>query len=85
MKYGIEQEGFLLKCANCHNIVSKDGQLNKNFCVECGAPLSVYAIASFEQYKEDTKKTLLKSMEEISIKYHTDSFAKIITILADEN
>ncbi len=84
MKYGIEQQGFLLKCSNCQNIVSKNGDLQKNFCEECGAPLSVTAIADYEQQKEETKKLLLNTMKDIAIKNNTDSFTKIIKIMIEE-
>ena len=78
MKYGIESEGLNIKCANCENVVSKDGDLHTNFCEECGAPLSVSAIGEFEELKENVRKGLILTLKGYADKNKTDSFIEIL-------
>ena len=40
MKYGIEYDELNIKCANCGNVVSQNGELEGNYCDKCGTPLS---------------------------------------------
>ena len=85
MKYGIEFEGTNLKCANCGHVVSVNGSLEKNYCEECGAPLSPLAIGSFEELKADFKKQLLVTLKDIAVENHTDSFLEILKNYTKEN
>ena len=78
MKYGIESEGLNVKCANCGNVVSKDGVLYTNYCEKCGTPLSVLAIGEFEEVKENTRKSLLLTLKSYADKNKTDSFIEIL-------
>ena len=85
MKYGIESEGLKLKCANCKKTVSSDGELKTNYCDNCGAPLSVLAIADFEDYKESVRKDMLLALKSIAVQNHTDSFSQILKKYTEEN
>ena len=78
MKYGIESEGFNVKCANCGNIVAKDGVLNTNYCEKCGAPLSLSAIGEFEDLKLNISKSVLINLKEYANQYHTDSLVEVL-------
>ncbi|HAJ77941.1 MAG TPA: hypothetical protein DCO89_02610 [Clostridiales bacterium] len=78
MKYGIENEGLNVECANCGNVVSKDGVLYTNYCDECGAPLSMSAIGEFEEVKENTRKSLILTLKGYADKNKTDSFIEIL-------
>ena len=80
MKYGTVNTERGIACANCNSSISQDGVLKQNFCEKCGAPLSVEAIAD----NDEIKKMLLKSMQDISIKNNTDSFAKILAQLLED-
>lgn len=84
MKYGIDQNGYVIKCANCKKIVASDGELKQSYCDECGAPLSINAIARYEINLEDTQKDLIDHMQEIAKKNNTDSFSKILKILKED-
>lgn len=84
MKYGIEQEGLLTKCANCKKTISADGSLNVDFCEKCGAPLSVLAISQFEQFRADEREQLLNYIKNVAVKNNTDSFAEILKIMAKD-
>ena len=84
MKYGTVNTEHGLACANCNRFISQDGVLKQNFCEKCGAPLSVEAIAEYEKHNDEIKKMLLKSMQDISIKNNTDSFAKILVQLLED-
>ena len=78
MKFGIENEGLTIKCANCKMLVSKDGELNVNYCSNCGAPLSVSGIADFEAFKEETTKSTLLVLKDIATREKTDSFVAVM-------
>lgn len=84
MKYGTVNTERGIACANCNSSISHDGVLKQNFCAKCGAPLSVEAIADYEKHDDEIKKMLLKSMQDISIKNNTDSFAKILAQLLED-
>lgn len=84
MKYGTVNAERGIACANCNSPISQDGVLKQNFCVKCGSPLSVEAIAEYEKHNNEIKKMLLKSMQDISIKNNTDSFAKILAQLLED-
>jgi len=78
MKYGIEDEGLIIKCANCGKTVSEDGDLYTNYCDECGAPLSMSAIGDFEGFKENVRKSLILTLKSYADKNKTDSFIEIL-------
>ena len=78
MKYGIESEGLNIKCANCGKVVAKDGDLTSNYCDKCGAPLSVQAIANFEELKQNISKSVLINLKEYANQYHTDSLNEVL-------
>jgi predicted amidophosphoribosyltransferase len=78
MKYGIESEGLKLKCGNCKNIIATDGELKTNYCDKCGAPLSVLAIADFEELKDNIRKSTVLTLKDYADKNHTDSFVEIL-------
>ena len=80
MKYGTNQEGLALKCANCGKTVSKTGILEKNYCPNCGAPLSILAIAEYSESARAINKEFLTMLTDISSKNKTDSFSKILEI-----
>lgn len=84
MKYGIEQNAYVIKCANCKKIVANDGELKQNYCDECGAPLSMNAIVNYEIQLEDAQRNLIDQMQEIAKKNNTDSFAKILKVLKED-
>ncbi len=86
MKYGIEQsENLIFKCANCGEVVSNNGELNKNFCSSCGAPLTPFAIADYEDNKEMEKTQLLNVLKNIAVDNKSDSFLEILKIYKEEN
>ena len=85
MKYGIKNEGLIIKCANCKKQIASDGELKTNYCDNCGAPLSVLAIADFEDYKEVVRKDMLLALKDIAVKNHTDSFLQILKKYSEEN
>ena len=78
MKYGIESEGLNIKCANCGTVVAEDGVLSANYCHECGAPLSVQAIANFEDLKQNISKSVLINLKEYANMNHTDSLNEVL-------
>lgn len=80
MKYGIDSEELNVKCANCGYVVSKDGVLNTNFCSNCGAPLSVYAIGDFEEMKQNICKGVLVNLKECANQNHTDSLVEVLKL-----
>ncbi len=80
MKYGTNQENLKLKCANCGKLVSKDGVLEDNYCSNCGAPLSVLAIADYSEIVKDANKELLTVLMDIAKRNNTDSFTKILEV-----
>ena len=84
MKYGVEYENSDIKCANCKQVVATNGDLEKNYCEKCGAPLSALAIADFEEMKESVRKNLLLSMKDIAVSNHTDSFLEILKQLKQD-
>ena len=84
MKYGTVNIEHGLACANCNRFISQDDVIKQNFCEKCGAPLSVEAIADYEKHNDEIKKMLLRSMQDISIKNNTDSFAKILAQLLED-
>ncbi len=85
MKYGINQNENLIKCANCNEVVSNNGEFTVNFCSKCGAPLSVSAIADFEERKDAVKINLLNELKEIAADNKTDSFLDIVKVYREEN
>lgn len=76
MKYGIEQKGNDVLCANCGNVVASE-QNFENFCAKCGAPLTPLAIADFEDFKEATRQALFADLSQIAKQRKTDSFTEI--------
>ena len=84
MKYGTVNTERGIGCANCNSSISQDGVLKQNFCEKCGAPLSVKTRGDYEKHNDEIKKMVLKSMQDISIKNNTDSFAKILAQLLED-
>lgn len=78
MKYGMESEGLVVKCANCKKVIATDGELKTNYCDKCGAPLSVLAIGEFEEVKANIRKSLLLTLKSYADKNKTDSFVEIL-------
>lgn len=84
MKYGTINSEQGLSCANCNSTIARDGILRQNYCKNCGAPLSVEAIADYERHNDEIKKMLFQSLQNISIKNNTDSFAEILAQLLED-
>ena len=80
MKYGIVQEGLVCKCANCGKVISKDGTLEKNYCEDCGAPLSIFAIADYSEAVKRNNLDMVAALVDVAKKNNTDSFIKILEI-----
>jgi len=80
MKYGTNQENLTLKCANCGKVVSKNGAIEQNYCSNCGAPLSIMAIAEYAENVKDSNREMLAALAGIAKKNNTDSFTKILEI-----
>ena len=78
MKYGIEQKQGKLYCANCGEMVSNNDELEKNYCEKCGAPLTISAIADYEEALNDAGLGVLKALKEIAVQNKTDSFLEIL-------
>lgn len=78
MKFGTEQENLTLRCANCGKVISKNGVLDDNYCSNCGAPLSVSAIADYSENIMASNKDLLNNLVSIAKRNNTDSFTKIL-------
>ena len=80
MKYGIVQEGLICKCANCGKVISRDGALEQNYCENCGAPLSVIAIADYSENVKNNNLEIIGALVEVAKKNNTDSFTNILEI-----
>ena len=65
MEYGINQEHQLIFCKNCGMIISKTGDKRSNFCLRCGAPLTVKGIELHEKQIVVNYQELKKEMLEI--------------------
>lgn len=78
MKYGINMNAAGDTCANCGK--PTEGQ---NFCAHCGAPLTISAIADYEENKENLTKNVLNSLKNIAKERKTDSFKEILRIFND--
>ena len=78
MKYGIEQKQGKLYCANCGKIASESDELEKNYCEKCGAPLTITAIADYEETLNGAGLGVLKALKEIAVQNKTDSFLEIL-------
>ena len=85
MKYGIEQsDNLIFKCANCGEVVANNGELKKNYCENCGAPLTPTAIADYEDNKEKSIGNVIKFLKEIAVENQTDSFSSILKVYEEE-
>ena len=80
MKYGINQHGLDRHCANCNKTVGEE-----NYCKNCGAPLTVSAIADFEEHNQFIVDNTIKELKEISKKNKTTSLTEILKTFNDEN
>ena len=80
MKYGINQENLKCKCANCGKLISSNGIVGDNYCSNCGAPLSLMAIAEYSETLKAGNKQMLEIFADIAKRNQTDSFVKILEI-----
>ena len=78
MKYGIIQKGDAICCANCDRTVTSADHLDKHYCEECGAPLSVEAIAEYQENMQNERTRILTILKDIAVEKHTDSFLEIL-------
>ena len=78
MKYGINQKAIGKTCANCGKEVK-----DENFCKYCGAPLTISAIASYEENNEEIVKNVFTALKKIAVEYKTDSLSNILRIYND--
>ena len=79
MKYGINQSSLGAKCANCGNEVKVE-----NFCPKCGAPLTISAIASFEEQNQTIAKNIINNLKNIAKQNNTNSFIDILKVYDEE-
>ena len=78
MEYGINQEHQLIFCKNCGMIISKTGDKRSNFCLRCGAPLTVKGIELHEKQIVVNYQELKKEMLETAKDLNTDSLEAVI-------
>ena len=78
MKYGLNQSAAGDTCANCGKSVK-----NYDFCPYCGAPLTISAIASYQENREELVKSVLNSLKNAAKENKTDSFKEILKIYND--
>ena len=53
------------------------------FCPYCGAPLTISAIASYQENREELVKSVLNSLKNTAKENKTDSFKEILKIYND--
>ena len=86
MKYGIEQnENLIFKCANCGEIISNNGELNKNYCSNCGAPLTPIAIADYEDNKVKVRNQVISMLTNIALENKSDSLLEVLKVYNEDN
>lgn len=78
MKYGINQNAIGITCANC----GKSAE-DKKFCENCGAPLTIAAIAEYEENNQKTKEDVINTLKHIAVEHKTDSLSEILKIYND--
>lgn len=83
MKYGIENEGEKVLCANCKKVID-GGELNQNYCLNCGAPLSPMAIGEFEEMLSNYSNQVITQLKKIAVTNKTDKFSQIISVFEEE-
>lgn len=79
MKYGINQSDLGAKCANCGKEVE-----SQNFCQNCGAPLNISAIASFEERNQAIVQSTINSLKNIAAQNNTDSLKAVLKVFDEE-
>lgn len=61
MMKGLKTNGLEIACAECGQVLAKDGKLKANFCPKCGNPLNISASVKYE--KEVNKDKLIMLYE----------------------
>ena len=84
MRYGITETEQGVHCANCLKQVGTNGNIEYNYCPECGAPLTLSAINETNATKVEEEKELLRTLNRIAEGEKTDSFKEIIKVYIKE-
>lgn len=78
MKYGLNRSAAGDTCANC----GKSAE-NKDFCPHCGAPLTISAIATYEENHQKTVEDVINTLKYIAKENKTDSLKDVLKIFND--
>lgn len=59
MMKGLKTNGLEIACAECGQVLAKDGKLKANFCPKCGNPLNIDASVKYEKAVNHEKLVML--------------------------